>query len=64
MHTLGISHEQSRVDRNTYVTVIEANINPTMLSQFDQNDASQVTNFDIPYAYGSIMHYGQSVSLL
>jgi len=54
-HTIGLWHEQSREDRNTFVTINWANIEAGMASQFDQH----VTDGDDvgPYDYGSIMHY-------
>lgn len=56
-HSLGLFHEQTRNDRNTYVTVQVANIIPANLGDFSQQPA---THTDIgQYDYGSIMHYGR-----
>ena len=54
-HAVGLWHEQSREDRNTFVTINVANIEPGMESQFDQHivDGDDVGGYD----YGSIMHY-------
>lgn len=55
-HALGVWHEQSRSDRNTYVQINTANIQTGMESNFDIQAGSQ-TNGD--YDFDSIMHYGQ-----
>lgn len=58
MHALGFAHEQSRPDRDTFVTVNEANIVP---GAFETNFAKLATAdwFDMgsAYDYGSVMHY-------
>ena len=54
-HLLGLWHEQSRSDRNTFVTVVTANIEEDQLHNFDQHT---VDGRDLgAYDYGSIMHY-------
>uniref|UniRef100_A0A0K0EJL6 Metalloendopeptidase n=1 Tax=Strongyloides stercoralis TaxID=6248 RepID=A0A0K0EJL6_STRER len=57
-HALGLIHEQCRPDRNFYLKIIHKNA-------FDFNKLNcikvsprMVTNYSIPYDYGSIMHYG------
>ncbi|MEU1375051.1 Dot/Icm T4SS effector Zinc-dependent metalloprotease LegP [Streptomyces triculaminicus] len=54
-HTVGLWHEQSREDRDQFVTIVFANIEPDMQHNFVQ----QITDGDDlgPYDYGSIMHY-------
>ncbi len=54
-HTVGLWHEQSREDRNTFVRIEFANIDPAMQHNFLQH----ITDGDDlgPYDYGSIMHY-------
>ena len=54
-HAIGLWHEQSREDRNSFITVNYANIKPGGEIQFDQHivDGDDVG----PYDYGSIMHY-------
>jgi hypothetical protein len=54
-HTVGLWHEQSREDRDTFVQIVWVNIDPAM--QF--NFAQHITDGDDigPYDYGSIMHY-------
>jgi hypothetical protein len=54
-HTVGLWHEQSRQDRDTFVQVIWANIDPAMQHNFNQHisDGDDVGAYD----YGSVMHY-------
>jgi hypothetical protein len=56
-HAVGLWHEQSREDRNNFVTINSANIQATEVSQFEQH----ITDGDdlFTYDYGSIMHYGR-----
>ena len=64
-HALGVRHEQSRTDRNTYVTINFGNISSTCGSSGNLDCTS---NFNIdnntgswlysPYDYDSVMHYG------
>jgi hypothetical protein len=54
-HTVGLWHEQSREDRDTFVRIVWANIDPSKVHNFDQHitDGDDVGAYD----YGSIMHY-------
>jgi hypothetical protein len=54
-HAVGLWHEQSREDRDQFVTIVTANIDPSLLFNFDQQivDGDDVGDYD----YGSIMHY-------
>jgi hypothetical protein len=54
-HAIGLYHEHTREDRNTFVKINTANIDPNMASNFDQ----QISMSDDlgAYDYGSIMHY-------
>lgn len=54
-HAAGLWHEQSRRDRNNFVTINFPNIQPNMIFNFDQHitDGDDVGRYD----YGSIMHY-------
>jgi len=54
-HTVGLWHEQSREDRNAFVTINWANIIPGREGNFTQHvaDGDDVGAYD----YGSIMHY-------
>ncbi len=54
-HTVGLWHEQSRKDRDIFVTIAWANIIDGMRHNFDQHidDGDDIGAYD----YGSIMHY-------
>ena len=54
-HAVGLWHEQSREDRDTFVKILWENINGAMTYNFTQN----ISNGDDLglYDYGSIMHY-------
>jgi hypothetical protein len=54
-HSVGLWHEQSRQDRDTFVTINWQNIDPAQRHNFDQHisDGDDVGEYD----YGSIMHY-------
>ncbi|TAL59207.1 MAG: peptidase [Legionella sp.] len=55
-HALGMWHEQSRADRNSYIRIIWENIDPDHAYNFDQHltDGKDFGEYD----YQSIMHYG------
>ncbi|MEN8238945.1 MAG: Dot/Icm T4SS effector Zinc-dependent metalloprotease LegP [Actinomycetota bacterium] len=54
-HAVGLWHEQSRADRDSFVTIVWANI----ISGTEANFAQHITDGDDvgSYDYGSIMHY-------
>lgn len=60
LHSIGLWHEQSRRDRDTYITVNLANISdPTLTHNFDKVGwlaGEHLGNYD----FGSIMHYGRT----
>ena len=55
-HSAGLYHEQSREDRNAFITVHLENVEPGKEHNFDRR-VSNATDF-AAYDYGSIMHYG------
>mgnify|MGYP000441837042 CR=1 FL=1 len=57
-HALGLYHEHTRPDRNSYVTVHYDNIRSDRSSNFDI--VSDNIQLNTPYDYGSIMHYGRT----
>ncbi|ODM95436.1 Zinc metalloproteinase nas-13 [Orchesella cincta] len=61
IHALGFLHEQSRPDRDRYVTINWDNIQPEYQDQFSKYDYSQVTTFGVRYNTKSIMHYSSYV---
>ncbi|MFJ5307124.1 Dot/Icm T4SS effector Zinc-dependent metalloprotease LegP [Streptomyces sp. NPDC088350] len=54
-HAVGLWHEQSREDRDKFVSIVWANIQTGFEHNFDQHisDGDDIG----PYDYGSIMHY-------
>ncbi|XP_055373692.1 hatching enzyme 1.2-like [Condylostylus longicornis] len=57
MHAVGFLHEQTRHERDNYITIQYNNINKSFLHNFDKTSPSQANAFGTPYDYGSIMHY-------
>jgi len=55
-HAIGLWHEQSRQDRNKYITIVWKNIRESDRHNFDQHirDGDDLISYD----YRSIMHYG------
>uniref|UniRef100_A0A8B9HPR2 Metalloendopeptidase n=1 Tax=Astyanax mexicanus TaxID=7994 RepID=A0A8B9HPR2_ASTMX len=56
MHALGFLHEQSRADRDNYVTILWSNIWKDRTRNFAK---FKTNNMDMPYDYKSIMHFGK-----
>ncbi|VDL79130.1 unnamed protein product [Nippostrongylus brasiliensis] len=57
-HALGFSHTQSRHDRDSYITVFLENIRENWLNEFVLETKEMNDNYNLPYDYGSLMHYG------
>nr|VFU02998.1 mRNA [Oulactis sp. MM-2018] len=57
MHALGFFHEQSRIDRDNYISIHWANIMPGVGYNFKKYSHGQADTLGEPYDYGSIMHY-------
>ncbi|CAE7234929.1 nas-15 [Symbiodinium natans] len=55
LHALGMAHEQSRPDRDGFVTIVWNNIKQGMDGQFTKNPRADTAR---PYDIMSIMHYG------
>lgn len=53
-HTVGLWHEQSRSDRDAFVTVHTENIESDKVYNFDKLSFASVGTYD----FGSVMHYG------
>ncbi|GMS86070.1 hypothetical protein PENTCL1PPCAC_8245, partial [Pristionchus entomophagus] len=56
-HALGFYHEQSRPERDDFVTIQTQNIPGTYQSQFTKQSSSSAINYGVEYDYGSVMHY-------
>ncbi len=55
-HTVGLFHEQSRIDRDTYVTIEWNQIEEAHKHNFNKVGSSYAIDLGV-YDYGSIMHY-------
>ncbi|CAJ1427140.1 unnamed protein product [Effrenium voratum] len=55
LHALGMAHEQSRPDRDNYVSILWSNVKNGMEDQFTTNSKADISH---PYDIMSIMHYG------
>ncbi len=55
-HAMSVLHEQSRSDRDTYITVNYANIQDDREYNYDSNSSSTACG---SYDYDSVMHYGR-----
>jgi len=59
-HSLGLYHEQSRPDRDSYVTIHLNNVARGQEHNFDKQPASKIDSRGTPYDYRSIMHYDEN----
>ncbi|XP_070185651.1 zinc metalloproteinase nas-13-like isoform X2 [Littorina saxatilis] len=57
-HVLGLYHEQSRHDRDQYVTINWDNIPEMTRRNFELLTDDVISGYGVPYDYKSIMHYG------
>lgn len=55
MHALGVAHQHLRPDRDQYITIDWANVNPQMYDTFVVVDSKLFTSYGVRYDYGSIM---------
>ena len=55
-HALGLWHEQSRMDRDSFIKIVTENIDPAMIYNFNKNSANLGVDVG-DYDYSSIMHY-------
>ncbi|OXA40540.1 nematocyst expressed protein 6 [Folsomia candida] len=62
IHAVGFYHEHTRNDRDEYIVVNYANVNPGQENNFRKENEldppPETSVFDHPYNYDSIMHYG------
>ena len=60
-HAVGFRHEHTRPIRDSYVQIQPSNIMPEELINFYAEDEFRVSTLEVPYDYGSIMHYTGNV---
>ena len=57
-HAIGFWREQSRPDRDSYVTIVRGTIIPEQQDNFYET-CINMDSLDIGYDYGSIMHHSK-----
>ncbi|NWX54480.1 MEP1B protein, partial [Promerops cafer] len=60
LHALGFWHEQSRSDRDDYVTIIWDRIQSGKEHNFNKYDDKISDFLNVPYDYNSVMHYSKT----
>ncbi|XP_063870239.1 zinc metalloproteinase nas-4-like isoform X1 [Scylla paramamosain] len=58
MHAAGFWHEQSRADRDSYITINTANVQAGMEYNFQKYSWDKIQSLGVEYDLGSVMHYG------
>jgi len=59
-HLIGFWHEHTRPDRDRYVQIHKSNVLAGELKNFRKLSRLEVNSFDVPYDFGSIMHYAKT----
>ncbi|XP_075322629.1 meprin A subunit beta-like [Odontesthes bonariensis] len=57
LHALGFHHEQSRYDRDEFVTIVLDNVLEGTERNFRKVGSDERTTHGVPYDYWSVMHY-------
>uniref|UniRef100_A0A182QCA5 Metalloendopeptidase n=1 Tax=Anopheles farauti TaxID=69004 RepID=A0A182QCA5_9DIPT len=57
IHALGFYHQQSASDRDEFVEIVWDNIEDGKEHNFNIYNSDTVTDFNVQYDYGSVMHY-------
>ncbi|XP_058053859.1 seminal metalloprotease 1-like [Anopheles bellator] len=60
LHTLGFYHQQSASDRDEFVEIVWDNIEEGKEHNFNIYTKDTVTDFNVRYDYGSVMHYSST----
>nr|XP_020646616.1 meprin A subunit beta [Pogona vitticeps] len=60
LHALGFWHEQSRSDRDDYVTIMRDRIQAGREHNFNKYDDKTSDFLNVPYDYTSVMHYSKT----
>ncbi|KAF4024944.1 hypothetical protein G4228_016830, partial [Cervus hanglu yarkandensis] len=60
LHALGFWHEQSRSDRDDYVSIIWDRIISGKERNFDSYNDQVIDSMNVPYDYSSVMHYSKT----
>jgi Astacin (Peptidase family M12A) len=57
LHALGFFHMQSATERDEYVKIVWEKIQSGTETNFDAYGSDYITNYNVEYDYGSVMHY-------
>lgn len=57
-HALGLVHEHQLPDRDDYIEIMMHNVAPHFRVFFSKYSPQVINQYDVPYEYSSIMHYG------
>ncbi|KAK2511897.1 hypothetical protein Q9233_016639 [Columba guinea] len=60
LHALGFWHEQSRSDRDDYVSIVWERIQSGTGHNFNKYDDKTSDSLNVPYDYNSVMHYSKN----
>ncbi|KAM3876216.1 meprin A subunit beta-like [Diretmus argenteus] len=60
LHALGFWHEQSRADRDDYVNIMWDRVEAGKEHNFRTYDDTVSSALNVPYDYGSVMHYSKT----
>lgn len=60
IHALGFYHMQSATERDEYVRIAWENIQAGTENNFATYGADRINQFQVPYDYGSVMHYSRT----
>ncbi|XP_041098338.1 meprin A subunit beta-like [Polyodon spathula] len=60
LHALGFWHEQSRADRDDYVTIMWDRISEGKQHNFNKYSDTESSSLNVPYDYSSMMHYSKT----
>ena len=61
-HAIGLVHEHQLPDRDRYIDILMQNVAPHFRIFFNKYSPAFVNQFNVPYEYSSVMHYGITVS--
>ena len=59
IHTLGFTHMQNHVNRDTFVKIYYDRIIQSAKYNFEKVNVQEYGNFETPYDFASVMHYGK-----
>ena len=60
-HAIGLVHEHQLPDRDRYIDILMHNVAPHFRIFFNKYSPAFVNQFQVPYEYSSVMHYGVTV---